>query len=126
MKIHPILSHIKEEISEAEALLAHFEDYELLTLYLNELSDLKLKLPTYRIFTKQELLYDYNGHNGKPLYLSTGNYVFDVTNHPLWHLGIYPALQLGLCPLDYFELYYQNDLKTAAEAGPIVGKLLTT
>ena len=126
MKIQFILSHIKEEISAAEALLAHFEDYESLKLYLNELSDLKLKLPTCRIFTKQELLYDYHGHNGKPLYLSTCNYVFDVTNHPMWHLSIYPSLQLGLSPLDYFELYYQNDLKSAAEAGPIIGKLLTT
>ena len=125
MKIHPILSHINKEISALEILLTQFEDYETLLLYLNELNDLKLKLPTYRVFTKPELLYDYNGHNGNPLYLATCNYVFDVTNHPMWYSRIYPALQLGLCPLDYFNLYYQNDLRTAAQAGPIVGKLVT-
>lgn len=125
MKIHPILSNIKQEISDLEILLTHFEDYEALLFYLNTLNTIKLKLPTCRIFTKQELLYDYNGHNGKPLYLFACNYVFDVSNHPIWRLCIYPSLQLGSSPLDYFNLYYQNDLKGAAETGPVVGKLLT-
>ena len=126
MQTHHNLTHLKEEIYQTEELLAVLQDYSLLAVFLDELNYLKTKLPvSYRIFTKEELLYDYNGRNGKPLYLATCNYVFDVTNHPLWHLGTYPTLQLGLCPLDYFQLYYQNDLNAAAEAGPIVGKLLT-
>lgn len=126
MQIHHNLTHLKEGISQTEELLTELQDYSLLTLFLDELNYLKTKLPTsYRIFTKEELLYDYNGQNGKPLYLATCNYVFDVTHHPLWHLETYPTLQLGLSPLDYFQLYYQNDLKAAAEAGPIIGKFLT-
>ena len=127
MKIPPALSNINKQISDIEELLAHLQDYSLLNLYLDEINTLKEKLPcSYRIFTREELLYDYNGQNGKPLYLSTCHYVFDVTHHPLWYSTTFPSLQLGQCPLDYFQLYYQNDITSALEAGPIVGKLLHT
>ena len=127
MKAPITLNNLNAQISETEELLSHLQDLSLLNTYLDELNILKEKLPSsYRIFTKEELLCDYNGKNGKPLYLSACYYVFDVTHHPLWHSDNHPSLQLGLCPLDYFQLYYHNDIEAATEAGPIVGKLLHT
>ena len=77
-----------------------------------------------RIFTVDELLFDYDGRQGHPLYLASSSYVVDATHHPLWSKRQTPSLRRNETLLPYFALYYQGDIKELATVGPILGRLI--